>query len=67
MISSAGKIVRISLEQLSEQGKNTSGVKLIKLKEKERLETVTIFKKEEAIKTTTATETDDVGSKQITQ
>ncbi|AAC71220.1 DNA topoisomerase (ATP-hydrolyzing) subunit A [Mycoplasmoides genitalium] len=64
MISSAGKIVRTSLQELSEQGKNTSGVKLIRLKDNERLERVTIFKEELEDK---EMQLEDVGSKQITQ
>ncbi|MES3497147.1 DNA topoisomerase (ATP-hydrolyzing) subunit A [Mycoplasmoides gallisepticum] len=43
MISSTGKIVRVPLAEVSEQGRNTSGVKLISLNEKETLQSVAIF------------------------
>ncbi|QZX49145.1 DNA topoisomerase (ATP-hydrolyzing) subunit A [Mycoplasma sp. E35C] len=43
MISSTGNIVRVPLSEVSELGRNTSGVKLISLQEKESLQSVAIF------------------------
>ncbi|WP_033160036.1 DNA topoisomerase (ATP-hydrolyzing) subunit A [Mycoplasmoides alvi] len=46
MISSTGNIVRTSLTEVGEKGRATSGVKLINLSEKEKLQSLAIFKPE---------------------
>ena len=44
LLSSTGNIVRTSLKEVSQQGRATSGVKLMNLSEKEKLQSVAIFK-----------------------
>ena len=48
IITDAGIIVRLTLEQVSSLGRNTQGVRLIKLKDEQKVSTVTtIIKSEE--------------------
>ena len=49
MISSRGNIVRTSLSEVNEKGRATSGVKLINLTDKEKLQSLAIFKPENSI------------------
>nr|WEI48441.1 DNA gyrase subunit A [Mycoplasma amphoriforme]WEI48442.1 DNA gyrase subunit A [Mycoplasma amphoriforme]WEI48443.1 DNA gyrase subunit A [Mycoplasma amphoriforme]WEI48444.1 DNA gyrase subunit A [Mycoplasma amphoriforme]WEI48445.1 DNA gyrase subunit A [Mycoplasma amphoriforme] len=49
MISSTGKIIRIGLSSLSSIGRGTSGVKLFKLKENEKLQAVSLFAAENSL------------------
>lgn len=44
MITSTGKIIRFSLTQVSQIGRSTQGVKLMNIEEKERIQSITIFK-----------------------
>ena len=51
IITDAGIIVRLTLEQVSSLGRNTQGVRLIKLKDEQKVSTVTtIIKGEEEVK-----------------
>ncbi|WP_027123736.1 DNA topoisomerase (ATP-hydrolyzing) subunit A [Mycoplasmoides pirum] len=49
MISSTGNIVRTTLTEVGEKGRATSGVKLINLDGKEKLQSLAIFKKENSL------------------
>ncbi|MGL4948438.1 MAG: DNA topoisomerase (ATP-hydrolyzing) subunit A [Mycoplasma sp.] len=44
MITTTGKIIRMSLEQVNTISRNTSGVKLMNLENKEKIQSVAIFK-----------------------
>lgn len=46
MITSTGKIIRFSLTTVSQIGRSTQGVKLMDVDEKERIQSITIFKPE---------------------
>jgi DNA gyrase subunit A len=46
MITSTGKIIRFSLTSVSQIGRSTQGVKLMDVEEKERIQSITIFKPE---------------------
>lgn len=47
IITTSGKVIRLSIKDISVIGRNTSGVKLISLENKEEVKSIAIFKKEE--------------------
>ncbi|EDU06357.1 DNA topoisomerase (ATP-hydrolyzing) subunit A [Ureaplasma urealyticum] len=47
IITTSGKVIRLSIQDISVIGRNTSGVKLISLENKEEVKSIAIFKKEE--------------------
>lgn len=46
IITSTGKVIRTPIKEISITGRNTSGVKLVSLDDKEEIKSITIFKKE---------------------
>ncbi|WP_208895242.1 DNA topoisomerase (ATP-hydrolyzing) subunit A [Ureaplasma diversum] len=46
IITSSGKIIRTRINEISITGRNTSGVKLVSLDDKEEIKSITIFKKD---------------------
>ena len=44
MITTSGKIIRLSLTQVNTIGRSTSGVKLMNIEENEKIQSVTVFK-----------------------
>lgn len=65
MITTTGKIIRISINQISSISRNTSGVKLMNIEDKEKIQSVAIFKSndetiEETTETTETTESTDI-------
>lgn len=47
IITTSGKVIRLLIKDISVIGRNTSGVKLISLENKEEVKSIAIFKKEE--------------------
>ena len=56
IVTDSGIIIRVSLEQVSKTGRVAQGVKLINLKESQKVSTITLIEKEEANE---ETESDD--------
>ena len=48
MITDSGMLIRISLESLSIYGRNTQGVKLINLKDNQKVSTVALVEKSDS-------------------
>lgn len=51
MITNIGKIIRIAINQISQISRNTSGVKLMNVEDKEKIQSVAIFKVTEETET----------------
>ncbi len=54
IISTSGKIIRMSVNQIKSISRNTSGVKLMNLDDKEKVKSISIFKADEASEQTIA-------------